>query len=122
MSSGVVVDMGLLNKEQILSSNDRNFIDIDVPEWGGTVRISVLTGSDREKIEAEFANIGKDKYIVRAMCVALSVVDENGNAIFSKEDLQALNQKSWKALDKIVNRIKELNGIGDEQVEAIAKN
>jgi len=112
----------LLNKDQILNSNDRKFIDVNVPEWGGIVRISVLSGADREKIEAEFSNISKDKYIVRAMCVALSVVDEKGNAIFTKDDLEALNKKSWKALDKIVDKIKELNGIGDEQVEAIAKN
>lgn len=124
MSNWGVV-MGLLSKDQILNADDRKHIDVEVPEWGGTVRIAILSGIDRENLEREFANLSegeRSKYSVRAFMVALSVVDENGNRLFTKKDMEQLNKKSWRALELIQSRVSELNGIGDAQVEKLAKN
>jgi len=115
----------LLTREQILKSNDRKHVEIEIPEWGGKVRIGVLSGYDREKAEEEFSKTNlnaQDKYNRRAFFVAISVIDEKGNRIFTMDDVKALNEKNWEALDRIVDSSRLLNKIGDEAVEALAKN
>ena len=42
----------LLNKEQIRQAADIQTQDIEVPEWGGTVRLKSLTGAERDRFEA----------------------------------------------------------------------
>ena len=39
----------LLNKEQIQSVSDLETQDVEVPEWGGTVRLKSLTGAERDR-------------------------------------------------------------------------
>ena len=41
----------LLNKEQILNADDLTFEDVEVPEWGGTVRIRCLESTERDEFE-----------------------------------------------------------------------
>ncbi len=36
-----------LTKDSILKSEDRKYQDIEIPEWGGTVRVQSLTGAER---------------------------------------------------------------------------
>ena len=45
--------MTLLNKSQILAASDRKTEDLEVKEWGGTVRISTMSASDRDKWEQD---------------------------------------------------------------------
>jgi len=41
-----------LNKEQILRADDLKTEEVDVPEWGGSVRVRVLTGTERDAFES----------------------------------------------------------------------
>lgn len=107
----------LLTKEQILSATDRKFKVIDVPEWGGTVRVAQISVADRlnlqllqqEKREKEGDKAGVGALIL-GLC-ALSIVDEQGTRLFSDEDIEALGKKSAAAIDKIFDAADELNGI-----------
>ena len=38
--------MGLLNKDDIIKANDRKLIEVDVPEWGGSVFLGKMNLSD----------------------------------------------------------------------------
>ena len=40
--------MTLLSKSAILCANDLQTEDVDVPEWGGTVRVRSFTGRERD--------------------------------------------------------------------------
>ena len=43
--------MTLLSKTEILTANDLQTEDVEVPEWGGAVRVRSFTGREREPFE-----------------------------------------------------------------------
>jgi len=89
--------MKLLTRDAILQAQDLPTQDVEVPEWGGTVRVRALTGAERDAFEQSIVEQrGKSTRMnlqnVRAKLVALTVVDENGNRIFSDADAKLLGQ------------------------------
>jgi hypothetical protein len=59
---------------------------------------------------------------IRAKLVALTVVDEEGNRIFSDSDASALGKKSAAALDRVFEVAQRLSGLRPEDVEELSKN
>ncbi|MBI0320545.1 hypothetical protein JBF12_47905, partial [Streptomyces javensis] len=43
----------LLGKQQILDAQDRRHEDVAVPEWGGSVRVAMMSARDRDRWEQE---------------------------------------------------------------------
>jgi hypothetical protein len=56
------------------------------------------------------------------MLVAFTVVNHNGELLFSEKDIDTLNKKDWRALERIADAAISFNVIGQENVEAEAKN
>ncbi len=113
-----------LTRDLILEANDLKREQVEIPEWGGTVYVRGLTGAERDAFEASInADGGQGKIQnVRARLVAFTVVDENGNRIFSDADAGILGRKSANALNRVFEVALRLNGIGNKEVEALAKN
>ena len=114
----------LLTKEQILKAQDLKTIDVDVPEWGGTVRLSQVMGYARDRWESECID-SKGKPIkenMRARLLAMSIVDEKGDLMFTTDDIEELGKKSANILDKLFFASRNLNAVSDEDVEELAKN
>ena len=119
--------MTLLTKSAILAANDLKTQDVDVPEWGGAVRVRAFSGRERDAFEASMVRgDGKDRKVdltnMRARLVALSVVDEAGQRVFTDEEVDLLGAKSGAALDRVFAVAQELNGLSGADVEALAKN
>lgn len=114
----------LLTKEQILNSQDGKTIDIDVPEWGGSVTISTMSGFARDQFEGSLVgkNGGTNISNIRAKLAAATIVDEAGNLLFTDKDVAALGKKSSAALDRVFEASQKLNKISDGDVEELAKN
>lgn len=113
-----------LTAEQILSADDRQTMEVDVPEWGGTVLVRELGGSDRDRFEA-FMRKAKETgeyYGFRAMVASMAIVDEDGHTLFTQKHVQALGQKKAAALDRIVDKALSLSGMDDESVAELEKN
>jgi hypothetical protein len=86
-----------------------------------------MTGRERDAFEAEIIDRkGKDFSVnmqnIRAKLVALSLVNGDGQQVFTDKDLFALGKKSALALDRIFTVAQELSGISKEDVEELAKN
>jgi len=116
--------MALLNKNQILDAQDLEHIDIEVPEWGGTVRVSTISGKARDRFETSLLN-SKNKVTtenIRAKLVASCLVDQDGKLLFSESDIEKLGNKNAKILDRIFAVAQTLNGIGNQEVEELSKN
>ena len=114
--------MTLLTKDQILSSEDIGHKDIDVPEWGGTIRIAAMTAAERDSFEAGMIdNKGKsDKNRLlnfRSRFIASCIVDEDGKRLFSAGDVIALGKKSAAPISRIFDECRELNGMTEKDVE-----
>ncbi|HEY9145265.1 MAG TPA: hypothetical protein VIN36_01135 [Thiobacillus sp.] len=115
--------MGLLNKAAILGADDLKHEDVEVKQWGGTVRIRVMTGAERDKFRASIAQeggvpVGK----FAAALVAATCIDEAGALLFTLDDIEALQKKSAASIDVPASVAMRLNGLGPAAVGDAAKN
>ncbi len=113
----------LLNKEAILNAKDTRQEVAEVPEWGGHVCIRAMSGAERDDFRAaiegaETSLVGK----FEAPLLALTLVDEEGNRLFSIDDVEALRAKSATVLDRLTQIAMRVNGMTVEAQEEAAKN
>lgn len=120
---------GLLTREAILGIRDRIYKTVNCPEWGGQVRLQSLSGAERDRFEESILgsrNKDGSRDVVtknlRAKLIALSAVDENGNLLFSADDVMILGEKNATPLDRLFTVAKELSGISRDDVEEMVKN
>lgn len=119
--------MGLLSRDEILKVDDLKTEDVDVPEWGGTVRLRALTGAERDKFEASTVerkgnNVKQNMQNFRARLVSLCIVNENNERMFSPPDISALGSKSSIALQRLFDKCSEMNGMSDKDIEELTEN
>lgn len=119
--------MKILTKEQIFAAQDLRFVTVNVPEWGGKVRIKSMTGEDRDAFEMAITEAtASDRKLniknIRARLVALTVVDDSGAPLFTEGDVAALAKKSAAALSRIYAAAQKLNALTNDDVEELAKN
>lgn len=113
----------ILNKTAILEASDLKTETVTVPEWGGDVIVRSITALDRYAL-IDFAmgadgTIVRDKFVIGLL--AASLVGEDGNRLFTNDEIQLLAGKSFTAIDRLIEVANRINGFGVEQ-EAIAKN
>jgi hypothetical protein len=121
----------LLTADDILSANDIQYEYVDVPEWGGLVRVKMLTAGERDAFEQSLmvseVQGGKERHKlsledVRAKFVARVLCDNAGKPLFSAIDIARLSQKSAAGMSRVYNAAARLNGMLNEDVEELAKN
>lgn len=120
----------LLSAEDILNANDLKFEVVEVPEWGGSVRVRTMTGYERDEFEAQIArqstgegkNTKVDMRGLKIKVLSLTLVNDKGELLFSPEQVQKLEKKSGKALDDVFQVASKLNGLGDKELEELVKN
>lgn len=116
--------MGLLTKSAILGAADLKHEDVDVPQWGGSVRVRVMTGAERDEFRAAIATedgslpVGK----FSAALVAATCIDEHGERLFTMADVEALQAKSAASIDGPASAAMRLNGLGGQAVAVAVKN
>ena len=119
--------MSLLSKTAILTANDLQTEDVEVPEWGGAVRVRSFTGRERDAFEASMVRgEGRDRKVdltnMRARLVGLTVIDETGQRLFTDGEVDLLGAKSGAALDRVFAIAQKLNGLSGADVEELSKN
>lgn len=113
----------MLTREQILTADDRPSEIVQVPEWGGEVKVTTMSGTQRDAFERSLNDNGKvDTSNARAKFAAAVLVDEPGNALFSADDISALGAKSAAALDRVMAAAQRLNKLSTEELEATKGN
>lgn len=110
--------MAILDRAAILAADDLAKETVSVPEWGGEVIISTMTGTARDAWEQSIAGDGKPNIAnIRARLLSFCAVDESGKRLFSEADVDALGAKSGAALDRCVRVAQRLNKITEEAVK-----
>lgn len=120
--------MGLLSKDAILSAQDRPFVDTEVPEWGGTVRISAMSGFARDQFDRSLVKVDPDgkrsvdlaNYYAKALSGC--IVDEDGNRVFDSHEVAELGKKNAGVLKRLFEIADDLNSFTQKDVEEKAKN
>lgn len=106
------------------------FEDVSVPEWGGMVRVSMMTAIDRDAweescVKTERGKDGKEKQAanlsnIRARLVARCVIDpESGARMFSDAEADALGKQSSKVIALLFDAAQRLNALTDADVKEL---
>lgn len=115
-------DMTMLSKEAILSAHDIRTEDVAIPEWGGNVRIAVMSGLARDKF-VELQGDGKSAFSeFQARLLVSTVVDGSGLPLFADADIEALRGKSKAVLDRLMAVAMRINSLGPDAAEEAEKN
>ena len=106
----------MLSRDQILTADDIETREVDVPEWGGTVRLKSLTGRERDAFEASNRILRGKEFVpnpvdIRARLVIRALVDETGNRLFKDTEAGALGAKSGAVLDRLYDIVAEMSGM-----------
>lgn len=119
--------MAYLSADEILGADDLGYEDVDVPEWGGTVRVAGMSGKARDAFESSMLNdkmtgVSKDQAMAnyRARLAASCMVDESGKRLFQGSAVAKLGEKSAVALSRVVEVASRLSGLTeDDQAELL---
>lgn len=111
--------MAILGRKQVDAAPDLQTKDVDVPEWGGTVRLRELSAKDRSLIEA--TTIGAKGQAVevrieafktlRERTVVACLIDEDGNRLYKDNEAGFLGQKSGQVVERLFQVVQELSGM-----------
>lgn len=114
----------MLTRDQILAADDLKREIVEVPEWGGSVYVAMMSGDARDAWEASIIDGQGNATLrdVRAKLVAATITDEAGVRLFTAEDVAGLSKRSAVALDRVVNVARRLNRLGSQELEDAAKN
>jgi hypothetical protein len=109
-----------LTREQILAARkDRKPHRYEVPEWGGDVFIRVLSAADQMLLSDE-----ADPKNTFVKVLLYSLVDEEGERLFSDADFDELVQEDWPVIMRVFAESAHLNGLStkelDEAMESFA--
>jgi Phage tail assembly chaperone len=116
-----------LTRDAILAASALRTEDVPVPEWGGSVLVRELRGRERDEFEASLAvqrgnRMVPDVANMRAKLVARVVVGEDGEPVFSQQDVNALGELSAAALDRVFEVASRLSALNPDSLEEKAKN
>ena len=119
--------MAHLGRDAILAAKSLRTEEVKVPEWGGTVLVRELSGRERDEWEASLAvQRGKtmvpDVANIRAKLAARTIVGDDGEPVFTQQDVAALGELSAAALDRVFDVASRLSGLNPEDVEAMTGN
>jgi hypothetical protein len=118
----------MLKKEDILAAQDLKTEVVNVPEWGGDVTVRAMSGTARDAWESSMVLVddeGKRRPNVdnlKAKLVALCMVDETGQQMFTLDEVGHLAGKSALALDRVFQVAQRINGLGFAAEAEATKN
>ncbi len=114
----------MLSRDEILRHSALPTEDLEVPEWGGSVRIRSLTAGERDGFELDMkdARTEGQKPNIRAALAVRVLVDEQGRNLFTPADAESLATFHAKPLDRVFTVAARLSGITPDDVNDLEKN
>jgi hypothetical protein len=104
-----------LSRDDILSAAIKT-AEVDVPEWGGKVKVREL--SAHEVTTLGIGMVTDDGSIDRSQvpdmmtqAVVLGAIDENGERLFSEQDIELLKRKSFDPIQRIARAVLDMSGV-----------
>src|SRR5699024_12648250 len=99
--------MTLLTNHEIFYIDDREAVEVKVPEWNKTVRLAALPAQDKAEYDSQMVNFSPDgsrninsaglfgrKHLLVARCA----LDESGKRLFTDKEA---GQKSVKVISRL---------------------
>ena len=112
-------------RDQIRKAQDRTSQITEVPEWGVTVEIRSMTGTQRSAIVTALTSDEDNKMeaLWGGMLVSCVYDPETGDPVFKEDDAEwLLNEKSSTVLDRLSNVCLQVAGIVEGAVDDAGKD
>lgn len=105
--------MSYLTIAQIAAADDAQVQDVEIPEWGGIIKVKGMSAGERLELAA-IVQGGEDNVLAAIAHFALlhGVVEPK----IEESDLDMMMSKCSKAVEKIVEVFNELSGSDEEAV------
>lgn len=104
-----------LSKDQILGAVDFKYEEIEVPEWGGSVRLRGLSAAERDEFEASIG-MTQDLTNMRSRLVVNCLIDEDNNRLFKNSEAKQLGEKNATVMNRLFEKCRELSGMTDDDL------
>lgn len=118
-----------ITRDAILAAEDLPYEDVEVPEWGGTVRVAGMSGKKATDFSAKLVKVNPDGSIqafdidnFMAELLVLTLVDEKFKPLFNQDEVKALGEKSAAVLKRLSDIAMRLSGLTETAVKEKAKN
>jgi len=113
----------LLSAAQIIAAEDLSHEDLEISEWGGTIRLQQMTAEESIAFTKELKEVNATYGYDVGMFLMLihSARDLKGNRIFTVDDLPALKKKSIAVLMHLQRKALALNRAGYSEEVALKK-
>lgn len=117
----------LLSRADLLQKRERRTQRVEIPELGGFVIVRSMSALERGKFESYFqtrsGGTAPERLAkAREMLVVSTCVDEQGNKLFTPEDVQALGEQDVAILERICVVAKKLSSISEADIETLVGN
>lgn len=118
---------GYLTKDAIIASQDLPYEDVSIPEWGGKVRVRLLTGEEIDSYHASMFEVKDGKIIqnrdnFRSKLLVRCLCDGEGKRLFNESELKVLSAKSGTVLNKLYVIASRVNALDEGVSEELEKN
>ena len=111
--------MSSLSKSLIMSARDVTLEEVQVSEWGGSVWLKTLSGTERDIFEDGYAadkmKAFRPRFLVLALC------NENGDRLFTDAEVAELGKKSSVVLNRLFDAGWKLNALREEDTDALGE-
>lgn len=108
-----------LSKAKIVAAKDAKIITVQVPEWGDSVCIKTITGTERDQFEDAYSENKMKQFRVRFL--VLTLCDENGDRLFADNELDALGKKSSVVINRLFEAAWAHNAFTTQAVENLGE-
>jgi hypothetical protein len=100
-----------LTREQILAAPDAGRIRVDVPEWVGHIWVHEMSAHERDGWERSVTK-DDDRYTnMRAKLLVHILRDDNGNPLFTPNDVPFLGRQPYALLDRLIEASKKIGAM-----------
>jgi hypothetical protein len=113
--------MALLCRAQIDQAEDLGHEEIEVPEWGGSVRLRKMTAGEHATLGEEHDKIPREE--VPFYVLSLTMVGDDYEALYpGPEGRRALMARAGDVVGRLCQAAARINKLAASDVEDAAKN
>lgn len=107
-------------RKRLMGANDTKVQPIEVPEWGGTYYVRVLSGKDRESFEEALSAEQRMKNF-RLRFLVLALCDQDGTRVLTDSDTDLLGERNSVVLNRVFEQAWSINAFTKEAVDALGE-
>ena len=115
--------MALLTREEIAQVNDLPTMELEVPEWEGSVLIGTLTSEQQDEFDTGMLDKNNKPTRLKNLRARFAVAvlrNQDGTPMFT--DSAQLGKKGTNAIARIWEEGRKFNKMDDEAVESAEEN